>query len=149
MEIDKKLIQLREHAGISQNELAEEMHVTRQTVSRWENGMVTPPLDVLKDLTKFYGVTLDWLCNDEADMREIESSEKPPVEELQPTEAKHDRLAGRKKILLGIAAAILAVILLACILRWREQAVHGNAREIYVTQVEIPEDNGFDLNWEK
>ena len=47
------LLDLREKAGLSQDELAEKMHVTRQAVSRWETGKTVPNTETLKLLSNF------------------------------------------------------------------------------------------------
>ena len=54
----KEIIQaLRTKQGLSQNELAERVHVTRQAVSRWENGETTPGLETLKRLSQLFDDT--------------------------------------------------------------------------------------------
>lgn len=151
MTLREKMIFLREQAGLSQVELAEKVGLSRQAVSRWESGENVPSRENMKALAAVYHVSTDWLYNDGAGIEEVEKQEKPPAENLQPLPAQTQRrrLAGRKKILLGIAAALLLAILSIWILRWRETAAYRNVNETYVTQVEIPEDDGFDLNWEK
>ena len=65
METKEKLTWLREQNRISQSELAERLNVSRQAISRWEGGRTSPTVDRLKVLAKIYGVTVDWLLNDE------------------------------------------------------------------------------------
>ena len=65
METKEKLTRLREQNRISQSELAERLNVSRQAISRWEGGRTSPTVDTLKVLAKIYGVTVDWLLNDE------------------------------------------------------------------------------------
>lgn len=55
------LKELREKNGLSQDELAEKLFVTRQAVSRWENGNTLPNPETLKALSKLYGVTINTL----------------------------------------------------------------------------------------
>ena len=58
----KEIIQaLRTKRGLSQNELAEQVHVTRQAVSRWENGETTPNIDTLKLLSKVLDASINTL----------------------------------------------------------------------------------------
>ena len=61
MEIGERLQQLRKEKGISQEKLAEQLHVTRQAVSKWETGQSYPDLDNLGALSKLYGVTADYI----------------------------------------------------------------------------------------
>ena len=55
------LRRLREEAGLSQQELAERLHVVRQTVSKWERGLSSPDAGALRDLAALYGVSADEL----------------------------------------------------------------------------------------
>lgn len=61
METKDILLELRQKKGLSQEELAEKLFVTRQAVSRWENGETTPNVDTLKLLSKFYDVSINTL----------------------------------------------------------------------------------------
>lgn len=65
MEIGECLKRLRKSKGISQEKLAEQLHVTRQTVSKWENGQEYPDLDNLVALCELYGVTADYILSGE------------------------------------------------------------------------------------
>lgn len=65
MEIGERLQQLRKEKGISQEKLAEQLHVTRQAVSKWETGQSYPDLDNLGALCKLYGVTADYILHGE------------------------------------------------------------------------------------
>ena len=64
MNIHDKLAFLRDRGGMSQADLASQLHISRQAVSRWENGTCKPPLDTMVTLSNIYGVSLDWLCDD-------------------------------------------------------------------------------------
>ena len=55
------LYELRTKKGLSQDELAEKVYVTRQAVSRWENGETTPNIETLKLLSKLYDVSINTL----------------------------------------------------------------------------------------
>lgn len=61
METKDILLKLRMQKGLTQEELAEKVYVTRQAVSRWENGETVPNTDTLKVLSKFYGVSINTL----------------------------------------------------------------------------------------
>ena len=56
-----KLILLRKKAGWSQEELAEQMNVTRQSVSKWEGAQSVPDLDKMIRLSELFGVSTDYL----------------------------------------------------------------------------------------
>ena len=55
------ILELRNKAGLSQDELAEKVFVTRQAVSRWENGETTPNTETLKLLSKLFDVSINML----------------------------------------------------------------------------------------
>ena len=55
------LLQLRTQKGLSQEELAEKLFVTRQAVSRWENGETTPNTETLKRLSALFDVSINTL----------------------------------------------------------------------------------------
>ena len=55
------ILSLRTKNGLSQDELAEKVFVTRQAVSRWENGETTPNIETLKLLSKLFDVSINTL----------------------------------------------------------------------------------------
>ena len=61
METKEILLKLRTKKGLSQDELAEKIYVTRQAVSRWENGETTPNTETLKLLSKLFDVSINTL----------------------------------------------------------------------------------------
>ena len=66
------LLKLRKAKKLTQLELAEKFNYSDKTISKWENGESLPGIDVLSELAKFYGTTLDALTNSE-----VQSSSKP------------------------------------------------------------------------
>ncbi|HJI62343.1 MAG TPA: helix-turn-helix domain-containing protein [Ruminococcus bromii] len=61
MDTKEILLNLRTKSGFSQDELAEKLFVTRQAVSRWENGDTVPNTETLKLLSKLYNVSINTL----------------------------------------------------------------------------------------
>ena len=61
METKDIILELRTKKGLSQDELAEKVFVTRQAVSRWENGDTVPNIDTLKHLSKLFDVSINTL----------------------------------------------------------------------------------------
>lgn len=61
METKDIILELRTQNGMSQDELAEKVYVTRQAVSRWENGYTTPNTETLKLLSKLFDVSINTL----------------------------------------------------------------------------------------
>ena len=66
MEFNNKLYELRKMKGFSQEELANRLNVTRQTVSKWEVGDSTPDMEKLVAMSDLFGITLDELVLDKA-----------------------------------------------------------------------------------
>lgn len=71
MKFCEKLQKLRKEKGYSQEELADLLEVSRQSVSKWESGTTYPEMDKLLSLCKIFGVTLDDLTNDEVSTEKI------------------------------------------------------------------------------
>ena len=65
MEFNKKLQELRRQKGMTQEELAEKIYVSRTAVSKWESGRGYPNIESLKALSKFYSVSIDDLLSGE------------------------------------------------------------------------------------
>ena len=60
-----KLIRLRKQSGLSQEELASELNISRQSVSKWEQAQSIPDLDKIIQLSTFFNVSTDYLIKDE------------------------------------------------------------------------------------
>ncbi|MDY2719452.1 MAG: helix-turn-helix transcriptional regulator [Candidatus Faecousia sp.] len=83
MQLNEKIFQCRKRCGLSQQELADRLGVSRQAVSKWELGTALPELDKLKLLAGVFGVSADWLLD--------ETQDAPPAAEAeaQPDPACH------------------------------------------------------------
>ncbi len=67
MTFGEKIQILRKQAGLSQENLAEKLNITRQTVSKWELDQSTPELEYIAKLADLYNVTTDYLIRENAD----------------------------------------------------------------------------------
>lgn len=63
MEFNEKLQELRKHKGLTQEQLAEALFVSRTAVSKWELGRGYPNIDSLKAIARFFGITIDELLS--------------------------------------------------------------------------------------
>lgn len=63
MEFNQKLQELRKQKGLTQEQLAESLFVSRTAISKWESGRGYPNLDSLKDIAKFFSITIDELLS--------------------------------------------------------------------------------------
>lgn len=128
MNLPKKLSFLRKEKGLSQENLADEMNVSRQAVSKWESGNVMPSLDNLIYLSKLYGVTIDSLIDDSQDLPSESAPPEPVPAEPVPPESprmEHPAFTFIKKygwLTAFILALIVTFILIICILRIQSQA---------------------------
>lgn len=70
METKDVILEPRNKKGLSQEELAEKLYVTRQAVSRWENGETVPNTETLKLLSNFFDVSINTLKEPNGDFNE-------------------------------------------------------------------------------
>lgn len=80
MRFEEKLINLRKQKGLSQEELAEQLGVSRQAVSRWELGQTLPDIVNLVQLCELFGVSADYLVKDEATRKSSADGNENPEE---------------------------------------------------------------------
>ena len=76
MEFNEKLQQLRKHRGLTQEELAEVLYVSRTAVSKWESGRGYPSIDSLKAIAKFFDISIDALLSGGEILRIAEEDNK-------------------------------------------------------------------------
>ncbi len=139
MELQENLIRLRHRRHLSQEQLAEQLGVARQTVSRWEVGTVIPTADNLLALGTLYGVSVEELMDgnvedilkgcevdkfkpskvepEEKSLEETEQTEVPQSEDVppvvpEPLPASGIRESYNKWIFLVILACLYAGVLL-------------------------------------
>ncbi len=106
MDIGNKLYELRKSKNLSQEELADKLNVTRQTISKWETNQSTPDFDKIIPLCEIYGISAD----------ELLTGVKEEKETL--TEKEDDSLK-RKKRAIGISTGIFIYIFaIAFIMTW-------------------------------
>jgi len=76
MEFNEKLQELRKQKGLTQEELAQALYVSRTAVSKWESGRGYPNIDSLKAIAKLFSVTVDDLLSGEELLNVAEESQK-------------------------------------------------------------------------
>jgi transcriptional regulator with XRE-family HTH domain len=76
MEFCEKLQELRKGRSLTQEELAEALYVSRTAVSKWESGRGYPSIDSLKEISRFFGVTVDELICPEEILSAAEDEKK-------------------------------------------------------------------------
>lgn len=111
-----KIITLRKRSGWSQEELAEQLGVSRQSVSKWEGAQSVPDLDKILQLGKIFGVTTDYLLKDELEEAEPASTETESrlrrVTMEQAAEYLQIRRSGATKWAAGVFLCVISPICL-------------------------------------
>lgn len=145
MKLNEKILYYRKAAKLSQEELAAQVGVSRQAVSKWELGDATPEVDKLLALAKAFGVTTDELLSQEEPPRPQEPGEPyrgtlPP----QPPSASRPgdsfdkatgligRLAKRFGWLAGVYIALsgLGTTIIGALARWGFGAIFDTSRDM-------------------
>jgi len=108
MKMSEKIFHCRQREGLSQEALAERLGVSRQAVSRWECGETTPEPAKILLIARTFGVTADWLLDDEQAITEPQTLESPLS---PPTEPNHTLLIPppKKKNALPIGIILLCI----------------------------------------
>ena len=79
MDLGKKILELRKKENLSQEQLAEKINVTRQTISKWELNETTPDIKQAKELSKLFKISLDELTENDMTtlvMQKVSNTEK-------------------------------------------------------------------------
>lgn len=105
-----KVIALRKKAGWSQEELAERLNVSRQSVSKWESAQSVPDIDRILQMSRLFGVTTDYLLKDDMEEPEVTGEESAsPLRRVTMQQAS-DYLALRRA-----AAPRMAIATFLCV----------------------------------
>ncbi len=106
MKLSEKIVQLRKSQGLSQEELAERLGLSRQAVSRWESGTALPDAGNLLQLSRLFGVTADYLLDEER-----ESPEAPTAANTtKPHRTNGKMIAGGVMAMLGFWGNVIIYI---------------------------------------
>jgi len=122
MTLHEKIYELRKKNGLSQEALAESLGVSRQSVSKWETGEAIPEVAKLVALSRLFGVTTDYLLNDEIDsvqataQQEVQTAPSP-FSATPVWETSEIRNPPKKKSrLLTLLIIFLVISVLSCII---------------------------------
>ena len=83
MEFNEKLQELRKNKGLTQEELAEALYVSRTAISKWESGRGYPSIDSLKEIAKYFSVTIDELLSSDEVLSIAEEDNKQKEKHLK------------------------------------------------------------------
>ena len=96
MNLGDKLFELRKSKNLTQDDVAEKLNVTRQTISKWETDQSTPDFDKIVPLCELYGISPNELLIGKSDFTDNESKE--PDENFDFDEAKKHLFTDRKSV---------------------------------------------------
>jgi HTH-type transcriptional regulator/antitoxin HipB len=91
IDIANRLVELRKRNGLSQEQLAEKLGLSRQAISKWERAEASPDTDNLIMLSRLYGVSLDELLNSDAEDEEFIRDKGGEAEKAEDTEKRSFR----------------------------------------------------------
>ena len=130
-----KIITLRKKAGWSQEELASQLGVTRQSVSKWEGAQSVPDLDKVVQMSRLFGVSTDYLLKDELEEEEFVESEadEAPLRRVTMEQAAR-YLALRKacapKIALAVAMCIISPVVIIFLSAMADAGLGGISEDL-------------------
>ena len=92
MTVGQKIKKLRIEKGLTQKDLADQLHVTFQTVSKWEKDENEPDISTIRELAKLFGCSFDYLLSeDDVESPKEEKVEEAPVEPVTKTIVIHQK----------------------------------------------------------
>ena len=112
MKIAEKIITLRKQAGLSQEELADKVFVSRQAVSKWESEQAVPDIDKIVILSEIFGVSTDYLLKDDEVCATSQKELIKTVTEAETNGFMKDKKKTALLSALGVALCILSPIAL-------------------------------------
>ena len=120
MILAEKIMEMRKKNGWSQEELAYQLGVSRQSVSKWESGASIPDLERILKLSEIFGVSTDYLLKEEIELApEIVSVQAEPVEEgavlrrvsmEEAAEFMEARIGSAKQMALAVMTCVLSPV---------------------------------------
>ena len=131
MNFNEKLQKLRKEKKYSQEELADMLDVTRQSVSKWESGQTYPEMDKLLAICKIFGCTLEELTNDTIKLNEFAGEKKSKVSDIASSveefieKTYHYFTGSTFKDILKCLIIMFVVYLFLCLCKYPFDALKG------------------------
>lgn len=112
MRIGKKIEALRKENHMSQQQLAETIHISRQAISKWENGAVVPDTDNVVLLSKYFQVPIEYLLFDEYDSPEQVIKKESVTNQTRESGVSSEKMNLTKKLyFFGIALGCVLILM--------------------------------------
>lgn len=139
----EKLVRLRKEKGLSQLQLAEEINVSRQAISRWEVGLAVPSREKLRALSELYNVSVDYLLSDKEaeDMKEVSE----PENEAKGKTSNHLRVG-------LIACVVVTLLVVVGVMLLHLHNTNEPQDEVPISEMETEEEDvvfsgDFSVDW--
>ncbi|MCR5210734.1 MAG: helix-turn-helix transcriptional regulator [Lachnospiraceae bacterium] len=100
MNFAEKIVFLRRQNRCSQEKMAEDLNVSRQTISKWELGASQPTMDLIVTLSKYFGVSTDYLLKDDSQLEDSDAMARVVLRFLDSVQ----NMEGLSKELVGIVS---------------------------------------------
>lgn len=123
MTFGEKLQELRKGSGLSQEEFADRLGISRQSVSKWEQAQTYPETEKLIEISRMFSVTVDSLLKEERELEPL------PAQTPDTLEAGKARSVGAAAVLAWVIAAVCAVCAVAFFVQWRLVKAEGDAAQ--------------------
>ena len=104
MKFSEKIIKIRKENGLSQEEFGNKINLSRQAISKWESEQSQPEVDKVKEISKVFGVSIEYLLNDELEV-DIKIEDKKDTKK-------------NKKRVFKVVISVLAIYLAYCLFKF-------------------------------
>lgn len=122
IKLAERLKYYRKNAGLSQTDVSEYLHISRQAVSAWETGKTSPDIDTISRLCTLYRVSLGNLLDiEEEEQKEIEQEEMEQREKGSKEESGKEQLALAVLLMLSCKYIFLAIPISAALIFWMKR----------------------------
>ena len=116
MTVADKILKLRKEKGLSQEAFAEQLGVSRQSVSKWESGTAVPDTEKILAMSEIFGVSTDYLLkNEEAEVPVQNEERKEAFMDKKDIEVKTEKTKKKNPALKIIAAVLALALVVTCI----------------------------------
>lgn len=126
MKLSEKILLLRKRRGLSQEQLAKEINVSRQAIYKWETGITTPDIDNVKLLSEFFNISFNELVDDNVSIKEMpisisndnKNEEKTEVDDTDTAILQNGVITKQKNksvlwfLIIGLSAVIIGLSVL-------------------------------------
>ena len=130
MMLGEKIHQLRKGKGLSQEELAGQLTVSRQAISKWELGESIPDTENVVQLSKIFGVSTDYLLNDEYDSDKDIPAVKESTQTIKAEYNRKGKVVSFALLGFGIAGVLTLLILTSVMPAYRTVRFTVNLSEL-------------------